>query len=119
MADFTKRTVADMAEDRADINMGTTGALHEINWGTDDLHWREQYRQQPYATSDRPYEFYQPAYRYGCEASFTYGTLPWTDAVESELARGWPQARGESTASWDQVKGAVKDGWERARSRRG
>jgi len=114
MADFTKRTIADMAVDRADINTGTTGSLHEINWGTEDAYWRENFHVRPYATSDRGYDFYQPAYRYGCESSFTYGHRSWDQEVEADLARGWEQARGDSTASWDQAKEAVRDAYDHA-----
>jgi hypothetical protein len=114
MTDFTKNTIADMAAERPDINMGTTGSMHEINWENEDVHWRENHARQPYAVADRPYDFYRQAYKYGYEASFVYGRRPWDNEVESDLARGWPQARAESTAEWEQVRGAVREAYSRA-----
>ena len=35
VADFRKKTVSDMARDKADINFGASGSLHEVNWGTE------------------------------------------------------------------------------------
>ena len=35
VTDFRKQTVSDMAQDKADINFGTSGGLHEVNWGTE------------------------------------------------------------------------------------
>ena len=114
MADFTKRTIADMATDRADINIGTTGSMHEINWGTQDAYWRENFHRRPYVAQDRGYDFYQPAYRYGCDSAFIYAHRPWDDTVEADLARGWAAARGESAATWEQAGPAVRDAYERS-----
>jgi hypothetical protein len=114
VADFRKRTISDTAQDKADIDIGTSGSTHEANWGTEDAFWRDNYAHRPYTAADRGYEFYRPAYRYGCESSFTYGNRTWDDEVESDLARGWEQARGDSTSTWDQVKDAVRDAYDHA-----
>jgi hypothetical protein len=114
MPDYTKPTVADMVIGNADMNMGTSGSMHLIDWGTEDAYWQENHQKQSYAAADRPYDFYRQAYRYGYEASFTYGRRSWDEEVESDLARGWPQARAESKAEWAQVCDAVKDAYTRA-----
>jgi hypothetical protein len=93
----------------------TTRANATQRWTADDTYWRENYQQRSYTTADRGYDTYQPAYRYGCEASFIYGNLPWDDEVELELKLGWPQARADSDLSWEQARDAVRDGFERAR----
>jgi hypothetical protein len=114
MADFSKPTVADMVVGGADRNVGTNGSMQVVDWDTEDAHWRENHAQQAYATDDRSYDFYRQAYRYGYEASFTYGRRPWDDEVESDLARGWPQARADSPAEWGQVRDAVREAYARA-----
>jgi hypothetical protein len=125
MADFTKNTVADMAAANPGINMGTTGSLHDVDWGTeglgfseaDDAHWRSNYHTRPYAVADRGYEHYRPAYRYGATSAGRYEGREWDD-VESELERGWDSARGHSQSAWADLKGAARDAWDRARGRR-
>lgn len=117
MADFKKDTVADMAADNPGLNYGTSGSLHEIDWGTEDAYWRAEHPRRPYATADRAYEFYRPAYRYGTESVARHPNREYAD-VEPELERGWHAARGESKAAWHEVKDAVRGAWERVRGRR-
>lgn len=114
MADFTRDTIAGMASASPGINMGTTGNMQEIDWENEDAHWRENHSRQSYAVADRPYDFYRQAYKYGYEASFTYGRRPWDNEVEADLARGWPQARADSPAEWAQVRDAVREAYSRA-----
>ena len=112
MADFTRNSAADIAAGNPGINMGTTGSLHDIDWGTesaalseaDDAHWRANYHTRPYASADRSYDYYRPAYRYG--------------AVSSAHERGWDSARGHSKSAWHEVKDAAHDAWDRVRGRR-
>ena len=122
MADFTRSTAADMAADNPGLNMGTTGSLHDVAWGTegfaDAAHWRERYHTRPYAQGDRGYEYYRPAYRYGAHAAGEHAGREW-DEVEGELERGWSSARGHSKSAWHEVKGAARDAWDRVRGRRG
>jgi hypothetical protein len=111
MADFNKPTIADIAQDTADINAGTTGKLHDVDWGTQDAYWRDNYQRRPYIASDRGYDFYRGAYRYGAEASGRYANREWSD-VEPELERDW---KGEG--AWEHVKAAVRDAFDRMRGR--
>jgi hypothetical protein len=123
MPDFTRNSAADIAAGNPGINMGTTGALHDVDWGTeglgeaDDAHWRQSYHTRPYVQADRGYEFYRPAYSYGTYAASQYSGREWDD-VESELERGWDAARGHSKSAWHEVKDAVRDAWDRVRGRR-
>lgn len=118
MADFTRKTIADMAADHPDIDMGTTGSMHEIDWPSEEEYWRGVYESRPYATADRGYEFFRPAYRYGAEAWARHRGREW-ESVEPELERGWEgeAARGKSRAGWHEVRQAARDAWERARDR--
>jgi hypothetical protein len=116
MADFTKRTVADMAAANPGIDVGTNGSMQIIDWGPQDVYWRDNYGSRPYTKADRSYEYYQPAYKYGHESAFFYGGRAWDDEVESDLARGWDQARGTSTCTWDEARHAVRDAYEKSRA---
>jgi hypothetical protein len=117
MADFTKKTIADMAADHPDINMGTTANMELVDWGPqEDDYWREAYASRPYALADRSYDYYRPAYRYGAESAARHRGREWHE-VESELESGWEHARGRSAAGWHEVKHAARDAWDRVRQR--
>jgi len=87
------------------------------NWSDEDAYWRTNYRNRPYASGGRNYEYYQPGYRYGYEAANQFGDRSWND-VEPDLGMGWDdyEHRGEST--WDQIKDAVRDAWDRVTGKR-
>ena len=115
MADFTKRTAADKTAANPATDAGTNGSMQPTDWDAHDEYWRDNYGARPYTKADRAYEYYQPAYKYGHESAFFYGGRAWDQEVESDLARGWEQARGTSTCTWDEVREAVRDAYERAR----
>ena len=113
MADFTRDTAADIVADNPGINMGTSGSMREIDWGTEDAYWRANFHTRPYVKADRGYEHYEPAYRYGAEARARHGTArEWTE-IEPELERGWSSYRGTSQSSWQDARDAARDAWER------
>jgi len=114
MADFTKNSAADIVADNPGVNMGTSGSMHEIDWGTEDLYWREQYATRPYARADQDYEHFQQAYRYGAESRARHAGREWNE-VEPELERGWDGYRGKSQSRWTEVKDAVRDAFHRGR----
>ena len=118
MVDLNKRTGADTGADNRGLDMATGGAMHEVDWGTHDAYWRDNYGAQPYSQADRSYEYYQPAYKYGHESAFLYGGREWDAEIEHDLERGWEQARGDSTCTWNEVKDAVRDAYVRS-ARRG
>jgi hypothetical protein len=105
-----------MAADHPDIEMGTTGSMHEIDWPSEDEYWRGAYASRPYVLADRGYGFYRPDYRYGAESATRHRGREWHQ-VEAELARGWDAARGDSRGAWEEVKHAARDAWDRVRGR--
>ena len=113
MKDFPIKDLGDMTTSRADINTGTSGSMREIDWGTEDVYWREQYASRPYAKADRGYDYYRPAYEYGVRSASRHRGGQWND-VESELERGWTETRGEAKSTWQEIKDAVRDAWDRA-----
>ena len=120
MPDFSNPSdsVANMAAGNPGINMGTTGGMRDTEyasddlWGQHDAHFREHHASRPYAAADRPYEHYQPAYRYGHEAGRRHAGRPFHE-VEGELEQGWHSAHGASGSAWQDMKHAVRDAFER------
>lgn len=91
----------------------TPGAL---DWETEETYWRSNWSNQPYASADRTFGYYQPGYRYGYEAANTHRGRRFEE-VEADLQSGWDryEHRGEST--WENVKHAVRDAWDRVTNR--
>jgi hypothetical protein len=116
MGELDRRNLADVAARTDEFDRAAEG-LPEIDWRTEDEFWRDNYSTRAYAIADRGYTFYQPAYRYGVESCLRHRGLFWDEHIESELARGWAQARGVTVATWEQARPAVHDAWERALGR--
>lgn len=112
MADFTKNSIADIVADNPGVNMGTSGSMREIDWGTEDAYWRDEYARRPYFKADRTYDHFQPAYRYGAEARARHAGRKWEE-VEPELETGWHAYRGNTQTAWAEIKDAVKDAFHR------
>ncbi len=103
-------------------NRGNTADDLSSAWLTEEEYWRSNYSSRPYATADRGFEFYRPAYRYGLESARRYQGKQWSD-VEPELERGWETFKGggwadfkgetKSESTWESVKEAVRDAWDR------
>ena len=116
MADFTKNSIADMAQDKPDINFGTSGSMHEIDWPMEDEYWQANYHTRPYARADRGYDYYRTAYRYGAESAGRFAGKDW-NSVEPDLESGWSAYRADAKSTWQDIKDAVRDGWDRVTGR--
>ena len=81
-------------------------------YATTDAHYADTYKSADYYKSDYAFDTdYRPAYRYGTHARGSYVDRDWDDALESDLERGWDQAKGTSRMAWSDAKGAVRDAW--------
>jgi hypothetical protein len=89
-------------------------AAEAVNPTVETKYWREHHDSGPYADS-AGYDEYEPAYRYGWENFNRRGGRQGQsfDSVESDLQRGWDQAKGKSGLLWDQAKAAARDAWNR------
>jgi hypothetical protein len=74
-------------------------------------YWREAYPTRDYYAVDRPFETYEPAYRYGITHAARPGDHTFED-VESDLRRDWD----DPYLNWDEAAPAVRDAYSRARS---
>ena len=88
------------------------GAAEAVNPTVEDSYWRDNYAKSSYATADRGYEFYQPAYRYGWESRAKHQGRKF-DEVESDLEKNWDSFKGSSKLTWNEAKHATKDAWHR------
>jgi hypothetical protein len=83
-----------------------------VNPTVEDEYWRKSYSSRPYVDKSMSYDDYGPAYRYGWESHRAHkgGTF---EACETDLGRGWDEAKGKSRLSWDRAKEATRDAWHR------
>ena len=92
------------------------GAAELIDPTAEDAYWRANYASRAYATPRDAYEDWGPAYAYGV-AHYNRNVSSSFADVESELERGWEEARGASTMEWTRARLAAYDAWEHARLR--
>ena len=88
------------------------GVAESINPTEEDAYWRENYKSRPYASDVNNYDDVAPAYRYGWESRTKHEGRKY-DEVESDLERGWDNAKGNSRLGWDKAKHAARDAWDR------
>ena len=72
----------------------------------DEGYWRTIYPTETYFSPGYPFEAYNPAYRYGTEASLLHEGRPFAE-VEPTLAKDWESKRGDSQLTWEQAKVAA------------
>jgi hypothetical protein len=97
----------------------STGAATDTSWDQEDTYWRGNYQDRPYVGTNRNYDSWRPAYRYGWESANRYRGKNWSD-VETDLRSGWDryEHRGDARTTWEQGKAAVRDGWDRMMGRK-
>lgn len=78
----------------------------------EDRYWRDNYKSRPYVDRARPFDDYEPAYRYGWESNQQFLGRKYDD-VENDLERGWDNFKGKSQLAWHDAKSAVRDAWHR------
>ena len=79
--------------------------------------WKKNYNKRPYYVQGKPYEEYEPGYRYGWEtASRPEFKGRGFNEVESDLEKGWDRTEYAAGRSWRDVKDATRDAYDRIRS---
>ncbi len=71
-------------------------------------YWQEQYRNEPYYSSDFTFSDYLPAYMLGTE---NYNSSIPFESVEDQLSQRWFESKGKSRLRWTQARNAVRAGW--------
>ena len=90
------------------------GIAESIDPTVEADYWRHNHATRPYADAGSTTDFdaYEPAYRYGWESRSAHEGKTF-DEVESDLSRGWSQAKGTSRLDWIKAKLATRDAWDR------
>jgi uncharacterized protein YjbJ (UPF0337 family) len=88
------------------------GVAETVNPTEEEKYWREAYQTRPYYRIGRPYEQYEPGYRYGWESASRpeYQGRSFEE-VESQLAGEWPSYY--SAADFSEYRDAARDAYER------
>lgn len=81
-------------------------------------YWRHEYPNRPYYRAERPYEDFEPAYRYGWESAanpeFSGRSF---EEVESGLKTNWPSycelEESEESSDWSEMREATRDAYNR------
>jgi hypothetical protein len=93
------------------------GSVLGLDWTTEEAYWRSNYSTRPYIGTNRDFDYWSPAYRYGYESATRYPGRKW-DEVEHDLKTGWDRLEHRSKSTWEQIKDAVRDGWDRVTGNR-
>ena len=89
------------------------GIADMIDPEMEDSYWRENWSERSYIDGGFTYDQdYGPAYRYGVDSYMRYPERHYDD-IETDLAAGWHEARGESRLDWDRARAATRDAWQR------
>lgn len=93
-------------------SQGFKATERQLDWASEETHWRQNYSSRPYVRADRGFNYYSPGYRYGYEAAHRFRGRDWKD-VEPELRSGWDRYEHRGQSTWENIKDAVRDGWDR------
>lgn len=76
-------------------------------------HFAHAYRDEPYFSTGRAWDDYEPAYRHALDSHAVHPGQMFGQ-VEAALARQWPQVCGPSRLSWAEARQAMQAAWHRA-----
>lgn len=88
-----------------------------VNPTLERQYWESTYKSRPYYQSGKPFDYYEPAYRYGWEnATRPEFAKKSFDENEPLLQERWAAQPGSAArAAWVESKEATRDAWERVR----
>ncbi len=95
----------------------------EVNPTIEREYWLSVYQDRPYYQDGRSFDQYEPAYRLGWDAIEHDRTQSWEEYEKQakqkwESIETWENEGGAPPMGWDEAKLAVRDSYERSRSRR-
>lgn len=107
------------------------GAAEAVDPTTEDAYWREHHTKQPFASKDRAFDDYAPAYRTGYQGFSKYGSGTRFEDAEPKLRQEYETMHGTSMGAstagtgaasaaaskarlgWEEAKHAAKAAWHR------
>ena len=87
------------------------------DWTKDRDWWRSSFHSRPYASADRPFEDYEPGYRFAYNEAGKHRGKRWED-VEPTLRTDWDRFEGRGQSTWENVKDSVRDAWDNLTGKR-
>lgn len=93
---------------------GLAGKQLAETFAAEDVYFRQHFESRKIAAPARNYDDYQPAYRYGWEASQRFEGA-FFEEIEPELQRGWTTAK--PSLPWEEARLAAREAWDRRRHR--
>jgi len=93
-----------------------TGAISG-DWNLDQQWWRENFRDRPYVSADRTFEYYEPGYVFGYQAANGYRGRNFND-VEPNLRADFDRFEGRGQSTWENMKDSVRDAWDKVTGKR-
>ncbi|HEX2721775.1 MAG TPA: hypothetical protein VHM24_02575 [Gemmatimonadaceae bacterium] len=97
--------------------LSTSGGTVTGDWNRDRSWWQDNYHTRPYATADRGFDDYEPAYRFGYGSASRYHGKSWNE-VEPHLRSDWDRFEGRGQSTWENMKDAVRDAWDNITGKR-
>jgi hypothetical protein len=76
------------------------------------INWREHHAAQTYASEERSYEDFVPAYRTAEAAFSTHGGKKFEE-IEDELALDYGKHQTGTALPWDEARPAVQSAWDK------
>lgn len=112
-------TATGLGIDRGEsVGTGGLAAGEDLDEVAEGDYWRQNYERRPYYEPGRPYEHYEPGYRFGWQSAAGVGPDAGEfEDVETELARKWSYERASGEKDWEDVREAARDAWRRVRGR--
>ncbi len=112
-------TATGLGIDRGEsIGTGGLAAGEDLDEVAEGDYWRQNFRRRPYYEAGRPYEHYEPGYRFGWRSAAGLGkdAVEFED-IETELSSRWTYELASGEMDWEDVRQAARDAWLRARRR--
>lgn len=91
----------------------SNATTNSMNWDSQNSYWRDTYSTRPYYNSNRSYNVYEPAYRYGVDLYNKNPNTRYEDLNQSQIGSGWANARGNSDLGWADAQMAARDAYNR------
>ena len=100
------------------IGTGGLAAGEDLDEVAEGDYWRQNFERRPYYQAGRPYEYYEPRYRFGWRSAVGLGkdAVEFED-IETELSRKWTYELASGEMDWEDVRQAARDAWLRVSSR--
>jgi hypothetical protein len=110
--DITKGNATDIG-----TTPGTSTGMFTGDWTRDRSWWQDNFRNRPYVSADRGFDYYEPGYRFGYESANRYRGKTFNE-IEPNLRTDWDRFENKGQSTWENMKDAVRDAWDNLTGKR-